>query len=110
MAKERPDIEKEQDALVHLFQLQDSEGTDSSVAIALDDYTRLVCKNRATLSSGLGRHRQHELGFRPAIRGDAVAAPDQLESYARYEVHLDRKLERTLSTLLKLQQWRRENV
>lgn len=53
--------------------------------------------------------QQRELNERPLIRaqafGDAVDT-FQLNSLARYEVHLDRKLERTLSMLLKLQQLR----
>ena len=32
--------------------------------------------------------------------------PDRLDKLARYEVHLDRKLERTLAMLLKLQDLR----
>jgi hypothetical protein len=33
--------------------------------------------------------------------------PERLEGLARYEVHLDRKLERTLAMLLKLKDLRR---
>ena len=54
--------------------------------------------------------RRHELDYRPPIReqafGEAVD-PDRLEPLARYEVHLDRKFERTLSMLFKLQELRR---
>ena len=50
-----------------------------------------------------------ELEYRPLIReqafGEAVN-PDQLERLARYEVHLDRKLERTVAMLLKLRELR----
>jgi hypothetical protein len=49
--------------------------------------------------------RKQELASRPLIReqafGEAVD-PDKLERLGRYEVHLDRKLERTLSMLLRL--------
>ena len=38
--------------------------------------------------------------------GEAVD-PDRLERLARYEVHLDRKLERMLAMLFKLQELRR---
>jgi hypothetical protein len=54
--------------------------------------------------------RRQELEYRPLIReqafGEAVD-PDRLERLARYEVHLDRKLERMLAMLLKLQELRR---
>ncbi len=53
--------------------------------------------------------RRRELEHRPLIReqafGEAVE-PDRLERLARYEVHLDRKLERTVAMLLKLQELR----
>ena len=53
--------------------------------------------------------RHLELEYRPLIReqafGEAVD-PDQLERLARYEVHLDRKLERTVAMLLKLRELR----
>jgi hypothetical protein len=54
--------------------------------------------------------RRQELEYRPAIReqafGEAVD-PDRLERLARYEVHLDRKIERMLAMLFKLQELRR---
>jgi len=54
--------------------------------------------------------RRQELEYRPLIReqafGEAVD-PDRLERLARYEVHLDRKLERMLAMLFKLQELRR---
>ena len=54
--------------------------------------------------------RRDELEYRPLIRkqafGEAVD-PDRLERLARYEVHLDRKLERMLAMLFKLQELRR---
>ena len=54
--------------------------------------------------------RRQELEYRPLIRGQAFGEavdPDRLERLARYEVHLDRKLERMLAMLFKLQQLRR---
>jgi hypothetical protein len=55
---------------------------------------------------------RRELEYRPLIRrqgfGEAVD-PDLLERLARYEVHLDRKLERVLAMLLKLQERRAVN-
>jgi hypothetical protein len=53
--------------------------------------------------------RRRELANRPLIRDQAFGEaldPDKLERLGRYEVHLDRKLERTLSMLLKLKQLR----
>ena len=46
----------------------------------------------------------------PLIRVQAFAEafdPDRLDRLARYETHLDRKLERTLAMLLKLKDLRR---
>ncbi len=50
-----------------------------------------------------------EIERRPLIQAQAFGEavdPDRLERLARYEVHLDRKLERTLAMLLKLQDMR----
>ena len=55
--------------------------------------------------------RRKELEYRPLIRAQAFGQsldPDKLSRLARYEVHLDRKLERTLAMLLRLQDLRRE--
>jgi hypothetical protein len=55
-------------------------------------------------------NRQKELANRPLIReqafGDALD-PNKLERLGRYEVHLDRKLERMLTMLLRLKDLRR---
>ena len=54
--------------------------------------------------------RELELDNRPLIRAQAhgeAVDPDRLERLARYEVHLDRKLERMLAMLFKLQELRR---
>jgi len=54
--------------------------------------------------------RERELDSRPLIRSQAhgeAVDPDRLERLARYEVHLDRKLERMLAMLFKLQELRR---
>ena len=53
--------------------------------------------------------RKKELANRPLIREQAFGEsldPDKLERLGRYEVHLDRKLERTLAMLLRLQDLR----
>jgi len=55
-------------------------------------------------------NRRRELENRPLIRAQAFGEavdPHRLERLARYEVHLDRKLERMLAMLLKLQDLRR---
>lgn len=55
--------------------------------------------------------RRKELENRPLIRAQAFGQsldPDKLSRLARYEVHLDRKLERTLAMLLRLQDLQRE--
>ena len=51
-----------------------------------------------------------QIAARPIVRAQALGEsldPDKLERLGRYEVHLDRKFERTLSTLLRLQELRR---
>jgi hypothetical protein len=57
--------------------------------------------------------RRQELDYRPLIRSQAFGEavdPDRLERLARYEVHLDRKLERTVAMLLKLRELRGASV
>src|SRR5262249_16471168 len=54
--------------------------------------------------------RHQDLEYRPLIRDQPFAQavdPDRLERLARYETHLDRKLERMLAMLFKLQELRR---
>jgi hypothetical protein len=56
-------------------------------------------------------NRKKELANRPLIREQAFGEalnPDKLERLGRYEVHLDRKLERTLAMLLRLKDLRQE--
>ena len=53
--------------------------------------------------------RRKELANRPLIREEAFGEsldPDKLERLGRYEVHLDRKFERTLAMLLRLKDLR----
>jgi hypothetical protein len=57
--------------------------------------------------------RRKELANRPLIREQAFGEaldPDKLERLGRYEIHLDRKLERMLSMLLRLKELRRQLV
>jgi hypothetical protein len=54
--------------------------------------------------------RREEIGRRPLLREQAFGEsldPDKLERLGRYEVHLDRKLERMLSMLFRLKDLRR---
>jgi hypothetical protein len=58
-------------------------------------------------------NRKKELANRPLIREQAFGEaldPDKLERLGRYEVHLDRKLERMLAMLLRLKQMRQGTV
>jgi hypothetical protein len=58
-------------------------------------------------------NRKKELANRPLIREQAFGEaldPDKLERLGRYEVHLDRKLERMLVMLLRLKDLRRGTV
>jgi hypothetical protein len=58
-------------------------------------------------------NRKKELANRPLIREQAFGEaldPDKLERLARYEVHLDRKLERILAMLLRLKDLRQAVV
>jgi hypothetical protein len=57
--------------------------------------------------------RKRELANRPLIREQAFGEaldPDKLERLGRYEVHLDRKLERMLAMLLRLKDLRQGTV
>ena len=58
-------------------------------------------------------NRKKELANRPLIREQAFGEaldPDKLERLGRYEVHLDRKLERMLSMLLRLKDLRQGTI
>jgi hypothetical protein len=53
--------------------------------------------------------KRHELEDRPQIREQVIGEalePEKLEGLARYEIHLDRKLERMLTMLVRLQERR----
>jgi hypothetical protein len=57
--------------------------------------------------------RKKELAHRPLVREQAFGEaldPYKLERLGRYEVHLDRKLERTLAMLLRLKDLRHGSV
>ena len=56
--------------------------------------------------------RRRELALRPVIRKQALGEsldPSRLERLARYEVHLDRKLERMLTMLIRLKDLREQS-
>jgi hypothetical protein len=56
------------------------------------------------------RRERMELIHRPAVRDQAFGEaldPVKIERLCRYEVHLDRKLERTLGMLFRLRELRR---
>jgi hypothetical protein len=58
-------------------------------------------------------NRKKELANRPLIREQAFGEaldPDKLERLGRYEVHLDRKLERMLTMLLRLKDLRQATI
>ena len=58
-------------------------------------------------------NRKKDLANRPLIREQAFGEaldPDKLERLGRYEVHLDRKLERMLTMLLRLKDLRQGAV
>jgi hypothetical protein len=53
---------------------------------------------------------RREIAYQPLIRAQAFGEavdPGRRDGLARYEVHLDRKLERMLAMLFKLQELRR---
>ena len=57
--------------------------------------------------------RRKEIANRPLIREQAFGEsldPEKLERLGRYEVHLDRKLERMLSMLIRLRDLRQGAV
>jgi len=69
-------------------------------------------EKRARKATAKYAQRRKELENRPLIRAQAFGEslnPDKLERLARYEVHLDRKFERTLALLIRLQDPRRDS-
>ena len=83
--------------------------TTANTALTLPTPRALSGSSR-TRSSPWLVERRLALENRPLIRAQAFGEaldPDRLDRLARYEVHLDRKLERILGMLLKLQDLRR---
>lgn len=82
---------------------------DEETAPYTDDATSLLRYLETSIVPWYGE-RRNELRSSPLVRAQALGEaldPDKLERLGRYEVHLDRKFERTLSTLLRLQELRR---
>jgi hypothetical protein len=63
----------------------------------------------AAIEAGLGELGKHGSLIRAQAFGEALDI-HKLERLGRYEVHLDRKLERMLSMLLRLKDLRRETI
>ena len=87
----------------------EGDGEDRSYAADAESLDRFLSDEA---SPWLVKHRL-ALENRPLIRAQAFGEaldPDRIDRLARYEVHLDRKLERILGMLLKLQDLRRTLV
>jgi hypothetical protein len=71
-----------------------------------------VRRSRAALSIRSAPGPRNELANRPPIREQAFgeALDDKLERLGRYEVHLDRKLERMLTMLVRLKELRQRTL
>ncbi len=88
-------------------QLEDADEDDEHPNTPDADSLQRFLEGYAT--DWYGTYRK-ELENRPLIRAHAFAEafdPNRLDRLARYETHLDRKLERTLAMLLKLKDLRR---
>jgi len=84
----------------------EDDGEDRSYAADAESLERFLSDEA---SPWLAKHRR-ALENRALIRAQALGEaldPDRIDRLARYEVHLDRKLERILGMLLKLQDLRR---
>ena len=86
---------------------EDFEGEEAPATPDADSLRRLIERELLPWYT----QRRKELENRSLIRTQAFGQsldPDKLSRLARYEVHLDRKLERTLSMLLRLKDLRRK--
>ena len=82
------------------------EGGDLARMLGFEDSATETIEN-------LALPRKEELANRPLIREQAFGEsldPNKLERLGRYEVHLDRKLERMLSMLLRLKDLRQRTI
>ena len=100
----KPAVGNKKSTTVIVNDPDDRKGMLKSVGGSQSDDWNNLLGNQAiqTLPSPLSswfETRKKELANRPLIREQAFGEsldPDKLERLARYEVHLDRKLERTL--------------
>jgi hypothetical protein len=86
----------------------DFEDGEADFNANADDLLRFLTKLVLPKHEG----REVQIKSRPAVKAQAFGEsfdPDRLEVLARYEVHLDRKLERILSMLLSLKDLRRSH-
>jgi hypothetical protein len=91
---------------------RDSDGLDEDEKPATGNAEGLRCFLEAKVLPWF-ENRRTELANRPLIREQAFGEaldPDKLERLGRYEVHLDRKLERMLAMLLRLRDLRQGTV
>jgi hypothetical protein len=91
------------------FQSGEASGLLVRVGRGFSFSTSFPRLTEAAKTCRVSEYRRKELANRPLIRfGEALDA-DKLERLGRYEVHLDRKLERMPAMLLRLKdlrQWR----
>ena len=76
-----------------------------------EDYTECLAAFFKQEVMSMNAEQRRDIEKHPALRKQAFGEAfniEKLERLARYEVHLDRKLERILSMLLKMQELRRE--
>ena len=73
----------------------------TSLKVYLDSFALPECVNQLICA-------ENRSVFRTQVLGEALDC-DKLERLGRYEVQLDRKLERMLAMLLRLQEFRRSN-
>ena len=108
------------DAALAALHASTCEGWQQQLSWQLGDYEDGAVPYEATVEHLLRwleveirdwyEQRRAELNAQPIVRIQALGEalnPVNLERLGRYEVHLDRKLERSLSTLLRLQDLRR---
>jgi len=91
---------------------RDPDGLEADEELATADAEGLRRFLEAEVLPWFENHK-NELANRPLIREQAFGEaldPDKLEQLGRYEVHLDRKLERMLAMLLRLKDLRQGTV
>jgi hypothetical protein len=79
-----------------------AEGTYQADAESLAGYIRDILE---PIMDGLAKQARHQAAIKAQTLGEGLQ-PHRLENLNRYETHLDRKFERTLGMLLKLNEMR----